>query len=93
MDWNRKDAFLKREDLADGAALGLITVRTVKAGDATLYIAGGRSWIKSFWIRCPVAEGMRVQLYRNFEPLAPPQAWARKLAPALVQESASNRAS
>ena len=37
-----KNTFLKREELADGAALGLITARTVKAGNEELYIAGGQ---------------------------------------------------
>ncbi len=40
-DWllqsgDSKSIFLKREELADGAALGLITVRTVKVGERTV---------------------------------------------------------
>jgi two-component system nitrogen regulation sensor histidine kinase NtrY len=77
-DWNAQMAFLKKEDLADGSALGLIAVRTVKAGDGTLFVAGGQRLDKEFLNSLPVTEGVRVQLYRNFEPLAP--------ADALVEE-------
>jgi two-component system nitrogen regulation sensor histidine kinase NtrY len=81
-----KGVFLKREDLADGAALGLITVRYVKAGGGYLYIAGGQRLDKEFLDSLPVSEGMRVQLYRNFEPLAAPDTLGSKTAAALVQE-------
>jgi len=77
-DWNAQMAFLKKEDLADGSALGLIAVRSVKAGDGTLFVAGGRRLDKEFLDSLPVTDGVRVQLYRNFEPLAP--------ADALVEE-------
>ncbi|HYL37238.1 MAG TPA: ATP-binding protein [Bryobacteraceae bacterium] len=86
VDWNSAGAFLKREELADGSALGLITVRAVKAGDRTLYVAGGLQLDKEFLDSLPVAEGMRIQLYRNFEPLPPPESLGSKLAAALVQE-------
>ena len=77
-DWNAQMAFLKKEDLADGSALGLIAVRSVKAGDGTLFVAGGQRLDKEFLNSLPVTDGVRVQLYRNFEPLAP--------ADALVEE-------
>jgi two-component system nitrogen regulation sensor histidine kinase NtrY len=77
-DWNAQMAFLKKEDLADGSALGLIAVRTIKAGDGTLFVAGGQRLDKEFLNSLPVTDGVRVQLYRNFEPLAP--------ADALVEE-------
>jgi len=57
--------FLKKEDLADGEALGLITVRTLKAGDGTLYVVGGRRLDQEFLDSLPGAEGMRVRLYRQ----------------------------
>jgi two-component system, NtrC family, nitrogen regulation sensor histidine kinase NtrY len=57
--------FLKKEDLADGTALALITVRTVKAGDGTLYVVGGRRLDQEFLDSLPGAEGMRVRLYRQ----------------------------
>src|SRR5258708_38567692 len=42
VDWKAQGIFLRRQELADGATLGLITVRTVKAGDGLLYVAGGQ---------------------------------------------------
>jgi signal transduction histidine kinase len=65
VDWKSQRVFLKKEDLADGEALGLITVRTVKAGDGTLYVAGGRRLDQEFLDSLPGAEGMRVGLYRE----------------------------
>jgi two-component system, NtrC family, nitrogen regulation sensor histidine kinase NtrY len=65
VDWKSQGVFLKKEDLADGQALGLITVRTVKAGDGLLYIVGGRRLDQGFLDSLPGAEGMRVQLYRQ----------------------------
>ncbi|MGD0299523.1 MAG: ATP-binding protein [Bryobacteraceae bacterium] len=64
--------FLKREDLADGAALGLIAVRTVKAGNQHLYIAGGQRLDKQFLDTLPQVEGLRVQLYNAFDAASPP---------------------
>jgi len=63
-DWKSQGVFLKKEDLADGEALGLITVRTVKAGEGLLYVAGGRRLDQEFLDSLPGAEGMRVRLYR-----------------------------
>ncbi len=78
--------FLKKEDLADGPALGLITVRTVTAGDKTLYVAGGQRLDKEFLNSLPATDGMRFQLYRNFEPLPSPESLGSKLAAGLVEE-------
>jgi signal transduction histidine kinase len=74
VDWKTQGIFLRREELAEGAVLGLITVRTVKAGDGLLYIAGGQRLDKDFLDSLPATEGLRLQLYTNFEPLAPPTA-------------------
>jgi two-component system nitrogen regulation sensor histidine kinase NtrY len=65
VDWKSQGVFLKKEDLADGEALGLITVRTVKASDGMLYIAGGRRLDQEFLDSLPGSEGMRVRLYRQ----------------------------
>lgn len=65
VDWKTQGAFLKKEDLADGQALGLITVRTVKAGEGMLYIAGGRRLDQEFLDSLPGSQGMRVRLYRQ----------------------------
>jgi two-component system, NtrC family, nitrogen regulation sensor histidine kinase NtrY len=85
VDWKSQKVFLKKEDLADGPALGLIAVRNVKAGEGMLYIAGGKRLDKEFLNSLPVAEGMRIQLYRNFEPLPAPESLGSKLASDLVQ--------
>jgi len=69
VDWKTQGIFLRREELADGAALGLITVRTVKAGDGLLYVAGGQRLDKEFLDSLPATEGMRLQLYTNFDSL------------------------
>jgi signal transduction histidine kinase len=69
VDWKTQGIFLRREELADGAVLGLITVRTVKAGDGVLYIAGGQRLDKDFLDSLPANEGLHLQLYSNFDPL------------------------
>ncbi len=86
VDWKAQGVFLKKEDLADGPALGLITVRTVTAGDKTLYVAGGQRLDKEFLDSLPATDGMRFQLYRNFEPLPSPESLGSKLAAGLVEE-------
>jgi len=80
VDWKAQGIFLRREELADGAVLGLITVRTVKAGDGLLYIAGGQRLDKEFLDSLPATEGMRLQLYTTFDPLPP------ATAASLIQE-------
>ncbi len=69
VDWKTQGIFLRREEVADGAVLGLITVRTVRAGDGLLYIAGGQRLDKEFLDSLPATEGLRLQLYTNFDPL------------------------
>jgi two-component system, NtrC family, nitrogen regulation sensor histidine kinase NtrY len=86
VDWKAQGVFLKKEDLADGPALGLITVRSIKAGDGALYVAGGQRLDKEFLESLPATDGMRFQLYRNFEPLASPVSLGSKLAAELVEE-------
>jgi two-component system, NtrC family, nitrogen regulation sensor histidine kinase NtrY len=71
-DWNTQPAFLKKEDLSEGSALGLIAVRSVKAGDGMLYVAGGQRLDKEFLDSLPATDGVRLQIYRNFEPLENP---------------------
>jgi len=83
-DW--KDVFLRREELADGFALGLIAVRTVKAGNGFLYIAGGQRLDKEFLDSLPASEGIRVQLYRTYEPVIPPDSLGSKTAAELIKE-------
>jgi two-component system nitrogen regulation sensor histidine kinase NtrY len=86
VDWKAQGVFLKKEDLADGSALGLITVRSVTAGDKTIYVAGGQRLDKEFLDSFPATDGVRLQLYTNFEPLPSPESLGSKLAGDLVQD-------
>jgi two-component system, NtrC family, nitrogen regulation sensor histidine kinase NtrY len=86
VDWKTQGVFLKKEELADGPALGLITVRSVKAGDKTLYVAGGQRLDQEFLDSLPATDGLRLQLYRNFEPPHAPESLGSKLAAGLVED-------
>jgi len=90
VDWNAQSAFLKREDLPDGTALALVSVREVRAGDSVLYIAGGERLNRSFLSTLSLPSGMRAMLYLSTEAAFSPQALtdasgsvaqAEKLAP------------
>jgi len=86
VDWKAQGVFLKKEDLADGPALGLITVRSIPAGVGMLYIAGGQRLDQEFLKSLTVPDGIRLQLYRNFEPQPLPESSGSKLAAQLVQD-------
>jgi two-component system nitrogen regulation sensor histidine kinase NtrY len=58
-----RTAFLKREDLADGAALGLFAVRAANVGDASLYVVGGQRIDRNFLAALELPTGMRAMLY------------------------------
>ena len=58
-----KDAFLKQEDLPEGAVLALSAVRTV--GDKPLYVIGGRRLDKEFLASLELPSGMRTLFYQN----------------------------
>ncbi len=97
VDWNRQPAFLKREELPDGPALALVAVREVKAGDGRVYVVAGRRLDREFLATLILPAGMRVLLYRNFEPgfslqaltdAAGPVAEADRLAPIIEQARA-----
>ena len=62
-----KQAFLKREELPDGAALGVFAVREVNVGDKPLLVIGGRRLDRDFLNRLEVPLGMRAMLYQNLE--------------------------
>lgn len=61
-----KNAFLQKQDLPDGSALGLIAERTVNAGDQPLYIIGGRRLDKAFFAALEIPAGMQALFYQNF---------------------------
>ena len=91
VDWKTQGFFLKKEELADGPALGLMTVRSVKAGDGMLYVVGGQRLDKEFLQSLPAPDGMRLELYRNFGTLSSPEGHSpeslgSKLAAGLVED-------
>jgi len=71
-DWQSRGAFLRREELPDGAALALVAVRTLAYEDRKLFIAGGRTLDREFIASLVLPEGMRVLLYRNLDPAFSP---------------------
>jgi two-component system, NtrC family, nitrogen regulation sensor histidine kinase NtrY len=67
-NWDNTPAFLKREDLPEGAALSLTAVRTGTVGDKVVYIIGGRRLDQNFLASLVLPTGMRALLYRNLDP-------------------------
>lgn len=70
--WKSRGAFLRREELPDGVALALVAVGETRAGDRTLYVAGGQRLDRGFLSTLVLPAGMRVLLYRNLEPRISP---------------------
>jgi two-component system nitrogen regulation sensor histidine kinase NtrY len=66
--WKSRGAFLRREELPDGITLALAAVGEARAGDSTLYVAGGQRLDRGFLSTLVLPAGMRVLLYRNLEP-------------------------
>jgi hypothetical protein len=60
-----KDAFLRQEELPDGAALSLSAMREVALGDKPLYVIGGHRLDRDFLGSLGLPVGMRAMLYRN----------------------------
>ena len=60
-----KDAFLKQEELPDGAALGLFAVREVNLGEKPLFVVGGRRIDRDFLASLELPAGMRAMFYQN----------------------------
>ncbi len=58
-------AFLRREDLPEGAALSLSALRQVEVGDKPIYVMGGRRLDQDFMASLELPAGMRAMLYRN----------------------------
>lgn len=73
VDWNSRGAFLQREELPAGPALGLIAVRTTSAADRKIYFVGGERLDRRFLQSLAPPAGMRAILYRNLEPGFSPQ--------------------
>jgi len=85
IDWKTQGVFLQREELADGPALGLMTVRALNAGDGLLYVAGGQRLDKAFLDSLPPAPGMNIRLVRDFDAPASSDDPVSKLTAALIQ--------
>src|ERR1700687_6081511 len=87
-------AFLKREELPDGATLGLFAVRTARVGEQPLYLIGGERLDQGFLSTLDIPNGTRVLLYQNpdtkWNPKSlldwnGPAAGAEKIAPLVAQ--------
>jgi two-component system, NtrC family, nitrogen regulation sensor histidine kinase NtrY len=61
----RQEAFLKQEELPEGAALGLVALRQLEIGEKPVYVTGGRRLTKDFLASLELPTGMRVMLYEN----------------------------
>jgi two-component system nitrogen regulation sensor histidine kinase NtrY len=61
-------AFLKREELSDGSALGLFALRQVNLGEKSLYVVGGRRLDKNFLSSLELPVETRAMLYQNLGP-------------------------
>lgn len=59
------NVFLKREDLPNGAALGLFAVRAIRLTDKPIYVVGGRRLDQEFLASLELPEGTRAMLYVN----------------------------
>ena len=58
-------AFLKREELPDGATLGLFAVRVARVAEQPLYVIGGERLDQGFLSTLDIPAGTRVLLYQN----------------------------
>jgi two-component system, NtrC family, nitrogen regulation sensor histidine kinase NtrY len=63
-----QSAFLRQEDLPEGAALGLSAVAAASVGDKPLYVIGGRKLDRDFLASLELPAGMRAMLYQNLRP-------------------------
>ncbi|MBZ5649850.1 MAG: HAMP domain-containing protein [Acidobacteriia bacterium] len=84
-------AFLRQEDLPDGAALSLSAIRQVEIGEKPIYVIGGRRLDQEFMASLELPAGMRAMLYRNLAKgfsaplLVGPSGNAQQLAPLIEQ--------
>ncbi len=66
-------AFLRVEELPEGAALSLSAMQEVDVGDKPVRVIGGRRLDRDFLRSLELPAGMRVMLYRNFSQGFSPQ--------------------
>jgi two-component system, NtrC family, nitrogen regulation sensor histidine kinase NtrY len=60
-------AFLKREELPNGASLGLFAVRVARVAEQPLYVIGGERLDQGFLSTLDIPTGTRVLLYQNLD--------------------------
>lgn len=60
-------AFLKREELPDGATVGLFSARAIRVGEQPLYVIGGQRLDQGFLSTLDIPAGTRVLLYQNLD--------------------------
>jgi len=60
-------AFLKREELPEGATLGLFAVRVARVGEQPLYVIGGERLDQGFLATLDIPAGTHVLLYQNLD--------------------------
>jgi two-component system, NtrC family, nitrogen regulation sensor histidine kinase NtrY len=60
-------AFLKREELPNGASLGLFAVRVARVAEQPLYVIGGERLDQGFLSTLDIPAGTRVLLYQNLD--------------------------
>jgi len=60
-------AFLKREELPEGASLGLFAVRVARVAEQPLYVIGGERLDQGFLLTLDIPAGTRVLLYQNLD--------------------------
>jgi two-component system nitrogen regulation sensor histidine kinase NtrY len=87
-------AFLKHEDLPNGATLGLFALRAARVADQPLYVIGGERLDQGFLSTLDIPSGTRVLLYQNLDAkwnpkslldLNGPAAGVDKIAPLVAQ--------
>ena len=87
-------AFLKREELPDGATLGLFAVRVAHVAEQPLYVIGGERLDQGFLSTLDISAGTHVLLYQNLDAkwnpkslldLNGPAAGADKIAPLVAR--------
>ncbi len=60
-------AFLRREEVAEGASLGLFALRAARVGEKPLYVLGGQTLGSGVLASLELPPGLRVLLYPNVE--------------------------
>jgi two-component system, NtrC family, nitrogen regulation sensor histidine kinase NtrY len=66
-DLRREGAFLRRIDLPDGVAVGLLAAQPLQLGETSLWVSGGKRLDKEFLAALSLPEGMRALLYLNLD--------------------------